>query len=74
MNYIRWFRLDIREIFFTEGLVQALKQATEGSGITTPGSVGKPCGCGTWGFGFSGGHSGAVIRDGLNDLRGLSQP
>lgn len=59
---------------FTERVVQALQQATEGSEIVIPGSVGKPCGCDTWGFRFRSEHSGAAIRGGLSDLRGLSQP
>lgn len=52
-------------------MIQALKQATEGSEITVPGSVGKPCGCGTWGVRFRGEHSSAVMRDGFNDHRHL---
>ena len=48
-----------------------LEQAAQGDGgITIPGGVPKPCGCGT--EDVVSGHGGDGLVDGLEDLSGLS--
>ena len=46
------FRLDIREDFFSEGVVRYLEKAARGAGgVTVPGGVQEACRCGTDGHG-----------------------
>jgi len=49
---------------------QALGQAAQGSrGVTVPGGVPKPCGCGTWGHGLAGmGVLGLMILEVFSNL------
>ena len=66
--------LDIRK---KENLLQksggALKRAAQGcGGVTVPGAVREPCGCGTEGCGQRDGGDGLAV--GLDDRRGLFQP
>ena len=61
------FRLDISKDFFLS-LAQA---AQEGGGVTVPGGVPEPCGCGS--EDMVSGHGGDGLAVGPGDLRGLFQ-
>jgi len=63
--------LDIRENFFPQSGAAVAQAAQGGGGVTVPGGVPEPCGCGT--EDVVSGHGGGGLVVGPGDLRGLFQ-